>query len=131
MLAALRNFAKSWPARILLGLLAISFVGWGVTAGGGASAISGDEVIKAGSRAISSPEFRRQYDNYKKQIEQQQGQPIPQEVAEENRLDQIVLNGLATREAFAELLLKVGVRPSDKLIVEQIQKIPAFFDPVT
>jgi peptidyl-prolyl cis-trans isomerase D len=131
MLAAIRNFAKSWPARILLAILAISFVGWGVTAGGGASAISGDEVIKAGSRAISSPEFRRQYDNYKKQIEQQQGQPITQEVAEENRLDQIVLNGLATREAFAELLLKVGVRPSDKLIVEQIQKIPAFFDPVT
>ncbi|WP_293678942.1 SurA N-terminal domain-containing protein [uncultured Phenylobacterium sp.] len=130
MLAAIRNFAKSWPARILLALLAISFVGWGVT-NTGTSAIQGDEVIKAGSRVVDSASFRRQYENYKKAIEEEQGQPIPADVADANRLDQIVLNGLATREAFAELLSKVGVRPSDKLVLAQIQKIPAFFDPVT
>jgi peptidyl-prolyl cis-trans isomerase D len=42
-----------------------------------------------------------------------------------------VLNGLATREAFAELLSKIGVRPSDKLVLSRIEKIPDFFDPIT
>ena len=36
MLASIRQFAKSWPARILLILLAISFVGWGAQQGGSA-----------------------------------------------------------------------------------------------
>jgi len=42
-----------------------------------------------------------------------------------------VLNGVATREAFSELLSRVGVRPSDKLIADQIGKMTAFFDPIT
>ena len=130
MLAAIRNFAKSWPARILLILLAISFVGWGANQSG-LSAISGNEIIRAGSRSIDANAFRREYDNFKKRAEEQQGQPITQEVAEKNRLDTVVLNGVATREAFAELLSRAGVRPSDKLILDQIQKIPAFFDPIT
>lgn len=130
MLAAIRKFAQSWPARILLLILAISFVGWGANQSG-LSAISGDQIIKAGSRTIGTLEFRREYDNYKKRMEQQSGQQITQEVAEQNRLDTVVLNGVATREAFAELLSKVGIHPSDKLILDQIEKIPAFFDPIT
>ncbi|PZQ60167.1 MAG: rotamase [Phenylobacterium zucineum] len=130
MLAAIRSFAKSWPARILLILLAISFVGWGANQSG-LSAIAGNEIIKAGSRSVDAIAFRREYDNFKKRAEQQQGQPITQEVAEQNRLDTVVLNGMATREAFAEILSKAGIRPSDKLILDQIQKIPAFFDPIT
>ncbi|MEW5687632.1 MAG: SurA N-terminal domain-containing protein [Pseudomonadota bacterium] len=130
MLAAIRSFAKSWPARILLILLAISFVGWGANQSG-LSAIAGNEIVKAGSRTVDANAFRREYDNFKKRAEQQQGQPITQEVAEQNRLDTVVLNGVATREAFAEMLSKAGIRPSDKLILDQIQKIPAFFDPIT
>jgi peptidyl-prolyl cis-trans isomerase D len=130
MLAAVRNFAKSWPAKILMGLLAISFVGWGVNQSG-VSAVSGDQVIKAGSRTVTSPEFRREYDNYKKRLEQQQGQPITVEQAQAGSLDAVVLNGVATREALAEMFSKIGIKPSDKLILEQIQKIPAFFDPIT
>ena len=59
MLASIRQFAKSWPARILLILLAISFVGWGVNQGGSAM-ISGDQVIKAGSPTITSLELREE-----------------------------------------------------------------------
>jgi peptidyl-prolyl cis-trans isomerase D len=130
MLAAIRNFAKSWPARILLGILAISFVGWGVNQGG-TSALTGDYVIKAGSRTITSFEFRQEYDNYKKRIEQETGQPVTNEIAQQNNLDSTVLNGVATREAFAEILSKMGIKPGDKLVLDQIQQIQAFFDPIT
>jgi peptidyl-prolyl cis-trans isomerase D len=130
MLAAVRNFAKSWPAKILMAVLAISFIGWGVNQGG-TSLVGGDQVIKVGSRTITSLEFRSEYDNYKKRLEQQQGQPITTEQAQAGNLDAVVLNGVATREAFSEMLSRVGIKPGDKLILEQIQKIPAFFDPIS
>lgn len=131
MLTAIRNFAKSWPARILMAILAVSFVGWGVNATG-VSAFTGDQVIKAGSRTVDSIAFRREYEGYRKGLEQQNnGQPIPPDVAEQNHLDSVVLNGLATRESFAELLTRTGIRPSDGLILKQIEKIPEFFDQVT
>ncbi|WP_293906902.1 peptidylprolyl isomerase [Phenylobacterium sp.] len=131
MLSSIRNFAKSWPARILMAILAVSFVGWGINRTG-FQAVNGDEVIRAGSRTTDSFVFKREYDNYKKRLEgQQQGQPIPQDMAEANHLDTVVLNGLATREAFSELLSRSGIHPSDKLILAQLEKIPAFFDPIT
>jgi peptidyl-prolyl cis-trans isomerase D len=130
MMAAIRNFAKSWPARILMAVLAISFIGWGINRTG-TSVVGGDDVIKAGSRKIDSYAFKREYDNFKKAQEQRIGQPITPEMAAENHLDTIVLNGVATREAFSEMLARMGIRPSDKLILAQIEKIPAFFDPIS
>lgn len=130
MLAKIRDFAKSWPARILLAVLAISFVGWGVNQGG-LGGVGGDQIIRAGDRVIDTPSFRREYDIYRKRIEEQSGQQITPELAQANNLDTVVLNGLATREAFSELLSRIGVRPGDKLLLAEIQKIPAFFDQIT
>jgi peptidyl-prolyl cis-trans isomerase D len=113
-----------------MAVLAVSFIGWGVNRTG-AGVVGGDQVIKVGSRTINSVEFRSEYDNYKKRLEQQQGQPITVEQAQQGNLDAVVLNGVATREAFAELMSKVGVKPGDKLVLDQIQKIPAFFDPIS
>ena len=130
MLTSFRNFAKSPIAVVLFALLIIAMAGFGVTQYG-FSAISGNEVIKAGSRTVSPVQFRQEYDNYKKRIEEQQQRPISAEEAAANQLDAIVLNGVAAREAFAELLHRAGIRPSDKLVVSRIQEVPAFFDPVT
>lgn len=129
MLAAIRTFAKSWVAAVLMGLLIVSFALWGIR-----DVFRGhisDAVITAGSRTISSVDFKREFDRQKAQYEQQAGQPIPNDVAAANGLDRQVLEGLATREAFSELLIKMGLKPSDKLVVGEIQKIPAFFDPVS
>lgn len=125
-----KTSATSWFTRIVLGLVIVAMAGFGLSQYS-VDAIRGDEVIKAGSRTLSSPDFRREYDRYKKRAEQQAGQPITSEMAEQNGLDTTVLNGLATREAFSELLYKIGIRPSDSLILSQISKIPDFFNPIT
>src|SRR3569832_1379370 len=118
MLAAIRVFAKSWVAAVLMGLLIVSFAVWGIR-----DVFHGrisDAVITAGSRSVSSNDFKKAFDRQKQQYEQQAGQPIPTEVAAANGLDKVVLEGMATDEAFFELLGKLGIRPSDKLVVSQI-----------
>ncbi|MGA0607132.1 SurA N-terminal domain-containing protein [Phenylobacterium sp. VNQ135] len=129
MLAAIRSFAKSWVAAVLIGLLIVSFAIFGIN--DVFRGAVGDQVIKAGSRVITSAQFRREYDQYRKELEQQSGQAITPEMAAANGIDRQVLTGLATREAFAEMLNRMGIRPSDKLLVAEIQKIPAFFDPIS
>jgi peptidyl-prolyl cis-trans isomerase D len=130
MLAAFRAFAKSWVAAVLMGVLIFAFAVWGIRK----DVFTGhftDAVVTAGSRSVSAAEFKREFDQQKARIEQQAGQQIPVDVAVANGLDKQVLEGLASQEAFFELLRKIGIVPSDKLEVSQIQKIPAFFDPVS
>jgi peptidyl-prolyl cis-trans isomerase D len=130
MLASFRKFAKSPASYVLMGFLIVAFAAWGLNdvfkSGAG-----GDFVIKAGSRTVSSADFRREYDNYKKRVESESGQRLTPEIVDANGMDRGLLNGLATREAFAELLHKAGIRPSDKLIVGEVGKIPAFMNPIS
>jgi peptidyl-prolyl cis-trans isomerase D len=129
MLAAVRTFAKSFVARILLGILIVSFAIFGI--GDVFRQAGSDVVVKAGSREVTTADFKREFDGYKQQTEQRVGQPIPVEMAVEKGLDRQVLEGLAGRESFAELMHRMGVRISDEQLVAQIQKIPAFFDKMT
>jgi peptidyl-prolyl cis-trans isomerase D len=130
MLTAFRNFAQTWPARILMAVLAVSFLGWGASKVG-FSGIRGDAVVRAGSRVVTSGEFRRIYENDKKEYEQRSGQQLTPEIAAAQHVDRAVLNQVSLREAFLEAISKLGIVPSDKLIADQISKIPAFFDPVS
>lgn len=129
MLSAIRQFAKSWVALVLIGLLVISFALFGINdvfTGGTSNA-----VVTAGSRTVSTADFKREFDSFRKGAEQQVGQPITNEMAAANGLDTRVLNEVASREAFGEMLAKIGIKPSDTLITRELQKIPAFFDQVS
>lgn len=131
MLSASRAFAKSWAAKVLFGLIIVSFVIFGIGNRDAFRPKFTNGVIMAGSRTVSPAEFKRAFEGYKSRVEQQVGRPISAELAAENGLDRQVLEGLATSEAFAEALNRMGIRPADKLIAAEIQKIPAFFDQVT
>jgi len=129
MISLFRRFAKSWVAAILIGLLVISFAVFGI--GDVFSGMGANTVIKAGSRQIDTRDFAREFNSYKEQAEQQGGQPITVEQAVQRGLDRQVLEGLAGRESFAELMHRMGVRISDAKVVEQIKQIPAFFDRIS
>lgn len=130
MLAAFRRFAKSWVAAVLMGILIVAFAVWGIRRDVFTGHFS-DAVITAGSRTVGSAEFKREFDRDKSQLEQQMGQQIPLQVAVDNGFDRQVLDDMANKAAIAELLKKIGLQPSDKLVAQQISKIPAFFDPVS
>ena len=131
MLSAIRVFAQSWLARGLFVLLIISFVVFGIGNRDLLHPKISNSVITAGPRSIGPAEYKRAFDGYIRQVEQQVHQQITPELAAANGLDVRVAQGLASSEAFAAYLTKIGVRPSDKLIAGEIQKIPAFFDQVS
>ena len=61
----------------------------------------------------------------------QQGQTATVDEMVAQGADQQILQSLAKRESLAEELRRDGIVPSDNLIVDQIRKIQAFFDPIT
>ena len=131
MLANIRAFTNSWAAKVILGLVIVSFVVFGIGNRDLLHPKISNAVITAGSRSVGPAEFKRAFDSYIKQVEQQVHQEITPQLAADNGLDQRVEQGMASSEAFAAYLTKIGIRPSDKLIAGEIQKIPAFFDQVS
>ena len=129
MLAAIRKFAKSWVAKILLGFLVVSFAIWGIN--DWFQPQTGDWVVKAGSRTVTTADFDQQFDQYKQALQQQVGQPLTNQQLVERGLHTRMLDELATREAFLEHLRRLNIIPADALVAEKLKSTPIFFDPVT
>lgn len=129
MLTAFRAFAKSWVAALLIGLLIISFAVFGMS-----DVLRGQfstAVVSAGDRSVDALEFRGEYDQWRQGAEQQVGQAITPQMADENGIIPRLLEQIAAREAFAHLLHKFGLRPSDDMVASELREIPAFFDPIS
>lgn len=132
MLAQIRAFAKSPIALGILGLLVLSFLVFGIGDVFRGGAVN-DAVVQAGSRKITSVQFKTRFDNFRRQMEQErnQGQPISMEQIDAAGLDKALVDQLAYGESFAELYNRLGVVPSDKLVVSELRKNPVFFDQIT
>lgn len=129
MLAATRRFAKSWVALVLIGLLIVSFAIFGIN--DVFRTTPRDSVISVGSRTITTSEFRQAFETARRRAEEQFGQPVSTEFAAQNGLDRQVVEDLVQRSVLGEIMHRLGIRPSGLLVTREIQKIPAFFDPIT
>ena len=130
MISMFRRLANTWVARILLGILAIAFVGWGINGTRQTGNIS-NTVISAGSHTITPDVFKRYFQNALQDYEKQSGQQLTALEAVQHGSDVQLLQGLAADEAFAELTSRIGVRPAPGLIIDELRKQTAFFDPIT
>ncbi len=135
MLAGFRSFAKSPFAVVLFGLLIASFAVFGI------SDVfrhpPGKWVIAAGARNTSPDDFKAQFENFRKR-QQDQGQTLTADIAVQQGVDVRMLNQLALQESLAELIRKMGVRPSDKMVADTLRERMAAlppgqrpFDPIT
>ena len=81
MLNSLRNVAQTWVVKVLMGLLVISFAGWGVshTILG---AIGGNAAIRAGHSEVSPVDYRLAYDRQLAALSQRFGQRLTREQAD-------------------------------------------------
>ncbi len=129
MIGFLRNFTKSWIFQGVLVLLIASFAVYGLR--DVFSQQGTNSVVTAGSRSVSDNDFKRMFDNYKKNAEAQgQQAPDPQSFVDSGDYLQMI-EQVAQQTAVSAWLDKLGIRPSAKLIVDQISKTPAFFSNVT
>ena len=130
MITLFREFTKSWIFKGLMVLLVASFAVFGLR--DVFNKVGGDNVVTAGSRKITASEFKADFDRYKQNYSQQnQGQSLNPDdfVASGDHIQ--MLNELADQTAFSAWLDSIGVKPSAKMIVAEIAKIPAFFNSVT
>ena len=136
MLAGFRTFAKSPFAVLLFGLLIVSFAIFGIS--DVFKGPRGSGVISAGSRSLSAQDFKLRFDNYRKEIEQRNGEPLTPDQAVERGVDRQILQELALQESIAAAIHDMGVAPSDKLVGnivhEQMSQLPPTqrpFNPIT
>jgi len=130
MISLFRDFTKSWFFKGLMVLLVASFAIFGMQDLFGK--MGGDNVVTAGDRSVSVNEFKDDFDRYKQSYSQQnQGQTLSNDAFVESGGHIQMLNELADQTAFAAWLDSLGVKPSAKMIVAEIAKIPAFFNSVT
>ena len=131
MMATFRGFYRSWPAKVLFGLLGLSFVAWGASSRSAFNLHLNNNVITAGSRTIDSADFKQRFQQVLKDFQQQTGQAVTMDQAAQAGQVEQTLENMATEEAVLEAIRRGGVKASDKLVVDQLRKIPAFFNPVT
>jgi peptidyl-prolyl cis-trans isomerase D len=126
MLAAIRAFAKSWVASLLIGLLVVSFSVWGIR--DVLHPKFSDAVVTAGSHQTSPAAFKREFDILRQQWSQQNNQDMSVQDAVASGFDKQALTAVESREALAEYLKRQGVTPSDHLVDVEINQEPAFFN---
>src|SRR5580698_10299375 len=129
MLAFFRSFTKSWIANVFIVALIFSFAIWGIKDVFHPNISTA--VVTAGSHTVEPADFKRLFDNYRKQAQQQTGEVITAQQAAIQGVDVGRLQDVTTDEALAEYVRRMGVTPSEKLIADQLKKQPAFFDSIS
>lgn len=132
MLAQFRAFAKSPVANVLLGLILVSFLFVGGRSVLSAAGNSKDAVVRAGGRTVTSAQFRQMFQRALQRLSQQNNnQPVTTAEALKNDVDKRLLDEVSQEEALAAWISKIGVRPADKLIADELHKQPQLFNPVS
>ncbi|MFW5832641.1 MAG: SurA N-terminal domain-containing protein [Pseudomonadota bacterium] len=124
MLAAIRNFARSWVVKVLLGLLIISFAIWGVgdMFGGSSSGV----VARIGDEVVTAEELDDAFRRRLQQVQQQSPQPVTRaDAIRFGLLDDTLQTLIAQRLIDAEAA-RLGVTTADVTVGRLIMAEPAF-----
>ncbi|MCK0208449.1 SurA N-terminal domain-containing protein [Starkeya koreensis] len=127
MLDTLRKSASGIVAKILMGLLILSFGVWGI-----ADVFRGfgsQTLATIGSTEITVPEFRQIYQERLQQISQQLKRGITPEQARAFGIPDQLLNEQLAEAALNDQAKAMGLALSDAEIARRVQSNPAFFGP--
>lgn len=127
MLDNLRNAAGSWVAKLLLGLLVISFAAWGIS--GRMFGGTGNTVAKVGDTPVSTLEYRLAYDREISLLSQRFGSRITRDQARAFGVDNQVLSQLVAGAALDELAQNMGLGVSQDRLAQLTASDPAFRGP--
>ncbi|MCD7060942.1 peptidylprolyl isomerase [Pelagibacterium xiamenense] len=124
MLDNLRNFGRSWIAKVLLGILIVSVAGFGIPSV--FLDLNANTVARVGDQNISVRDFSRIYNAQLNQFAQQTGQMPTGEQAMAYGLPGAALNRLANDAALAQLAQRLDLGASDARLAQLVRQDPAF-----
>ncbi|WP_068082922.1 peptidylprolyl isomerase [Polycladidibacter stylochi] len=124
MLDALRQGAGSWAAKILIGLLVLSFAVWGIA--DVFTGLGSNAVAKVGKTEISATQFQQEYQRQLETLSRQIGQPLTPQQGAAFGIPQRVLSTLVTDAALNDEAAQLKVGVSDAAIVKTIHENPMF-----
>lgn len=125
MLEALRRGAQTWVAKLLFGILVVSFAIWGVQ--GAFRGYGVGSIAKVGGIPITAEEFNRSYQNELEQVSGGRGaRKLTPEQGHKLGLDQRVLNQLIGSVAIERHANDLGLRLSNNTLVDMISNDPSF-----
>ncbi|XWN30580.1 MAG: SurA N-terminal domain-containing protein [Devosia sp.] len=127
MLNALRRGAKGFLAKILIGLLVLSFAVWGIS--DFVNQIDPTEVARAGETPVGAQEFQRLYTRTLSQTSQQLGRPITPQQAHAIGLPSQVLGQLVTDALQVDAGRALGLDIGDDQLALRIKQSPVFAAP--
>ena len=126
MLDNLRKNASGWLAKILIGLLIISFAVWGLADQftGGQSQV----LARVAQQEIPLEQFRQAYQNQIKTLSRQRGERITAQEARAAGLPDIVLDQIVNAALLDAHARELGLSVSDATVSQSIVQNPAFQD---
>lgn len=130
MISLFRQFTKSWVFIGLMGLLILSFAIFGMS-----DAFKGQSttnVVEAGKRVVTAIEFKKIFETNKQQWTQERnGQSFTNEEFVAQGAHTAMIEQLADQQSLGAWLDSLRIKPSAKLIVDQLAKTPQFFNSAT
>lgn len=120
-----KNTARNLGGGLLLGLLAVSLVGFGVDGFGGTVRSIG----KAGDQDISTDDYFRALQQELRVLTQQMGQPVSLDQAMVFGVDQQVRAQLITAAVLDHETQRLGISVGDDVVERELLAVPAFRGP--
>ena len=124
MLAAIRNFARSWVMKVFLGLLILSFAIWGV--GDVFTGGAGDAVAEVGELEVTASELDERFRRSLRRLQEQSNEPISRQDAIAMGLLEQSLQGLAAQRLLDAEARTLDLTAPDAAVRRLITEEPAF-----
>ena len=124
MLEALRRGAQTWVAKLLFGILVMSFALWGIS--GVFRNYGRGSIAKIGGTEIPAEDFQRAFQNEIEKFSRDANKRITADQARAMGLDRRVLKQLIGGAAIEAHAQSLGLALSDKTLVDDIANDPDF-----
>ncbi len=126
MLEYLRNASEKPVAKIMIGILAFSFVGWGVAEWIFGGAAGDNTLLNVGNAEISAQQFNAEKSRTLAQMSREEQRNIYTDPVAQNEFNQNVLVVVATEQMVQNRADDLGFVVSDKRIAHQVREFPEF-----
>ena len=126
MMDSMRKAAKSWVAKLLIGMLAVSFGVWGI-----ADVFkfgTATDLATVGSQEITAAQYGKAFQNRLREISNQTGKGITPEEARTYGIDKGVLGWLIQGAALDDEARKLKLGVSNEFLAKKVMTNPAFLD---